>query len=345
MDVLKILFLLLFLPLLQACQIDYIIKSGYEQAKILSNRVDNEDILKDPNMPEEQKRKLRLAEEAKAFAESELGLAHSKNYSSFVKLDRPYASYIVSAAPKFKLEHQLWTFPIVGSLPYKGYFSEQEAQDEAKKMERDGFDTYVRGASAYSTLGYFRDPILSSMLRYQDSDLVNLIIHETVHVTLYIKSSADFNERMAVFLGNKGTEAFYRKKEGPSSETLKNIYSENNDEAIFSKFITEENRRLKSWYEEQKSPSEESKAEQLKNIKINFSKLIRPQLKSKSYANFAEANLNNAYLLALSTYVADLDDFEKAFIKNDQDFKKTIEFFKQLQNTTKPEDTLKQLVL
>lgn len=345
MDVLKQFSLApIVLILLTGCQVGYIVKSGYEQAKILSSRVDNEDILKDPQAPEAQKRKLRLVEEAKIFAETNLGLIRTKNYSSYVQLDRPYVSYVVSAAPKFRLEHHLWTFPIVGSLPYKGFFSEQEAKEEAKKMEEQGFDTYVRGVSAYSTLGYFRDPILSSMLHYEDSDLVNLIIHETVHATLYIKSSADFNERMAVFLGNRGTEAFYTKKEGPLSETLRKIKLENEDEALFSNFITSESEKLKKWYESEPSLTEESKAARLKDMQERFARHLAPLLKSKNYSNFATLKLNNAYLLGLTTYVADLEDFERAFQKNNSDFKKTIEFFKQLQSAEKPEEKLKSLV-
>lgn len=329
---------------LTACQISYLVKSGYEQARILANRVDNEELLSDPSTPEELKRKLRLAYEAKVFAETELGLSKTKNYTSYVKLDRPYVSYIISAAPKFKLEHYLWKFPLVGSLPYKGFFSEQEAISEAKKMEEEGLDTFVRGTSAYSTLGYFRDPILSSMLRYDDEDLVDTIIHETVHATLYIKSSADFNERLAVFLASKGTQAFYKQREGENSETLKKIQSEDEDEKLFSQFITEESNSLKTWYEMRENQSQENKTRRLREIQERFVKKLTPLMKSKNYANFAKANMNNAYLLSLSTYVADLDDFEKAFELNSKDFKKSIEYFRKLQSSDNPEQALKKLV-
>jgi predicted aminopeptidase len=210
-------------------------------------------------------------------------------------------------------------------------------------MESQGFDTYVRGVSAYSTLGYFKDPLLSSMMRYEDEDLVNLIIHETVHATLYIKSSADFNERMAVFLGNKGTEAFYKQKEGDHSETIKKIELENADENAFSQFITQESEQLKKWYETS-SPTEESKAAKLKEIQEHFTKNLAPKLKTKNYINFATTKINNAYLMGLTTYVADLDDFEKAFEKNNRDFKKTIEFFKQLESAEKPDEQLKTIL-
>lgn len=338
-------FSLLFVGLsLSGCHLNYLIKSGYEQAKILSQRIENEKVLADPNVSEEKKRKLRLIEEARHFAEEKLGLTPTKNYTSFVQLDRPYVSYIISAAPQFDLESYLWTFPIVGSVPYIGYFSEDEAKSEAIKLKQNGFDTYVRGASAYSTLGYFKDPVLSSMLNYKDSDLVNLIIHETVHATLYIKNSADFNERMAVFLGNKGTEQFYLEKEGPESKTLTLIKDENSDENLFSEFITQETNELKVWYKNPENKNLEQKGKKLGEIKKRFQSNILNKLKTESYKRFNSAELNNAYLLSLTTYVADLQDFENAFIKNNSDFIKTIHFFKQLEKSKNPEVELKKLV-
>ena len=128
----------------------------------------------------------------------------TKNYSTFVNLHRPYVTYIVSAAPKNELKYYTWYFPIIGSVPYKGYFNEAGANGEARDLASEGYDTYVRGVTAYSTLGWFKDPILSSMLAYSDYDMVNTIIHETVHTTIYIKSNANFNERLASYLGDLG---------------------------------------------------------------------------------------------------------------------------------------------
>jgi len=197
---------------LASCQITYYLKSAYHQAKLLKSRVDIEEAIKSSTLSQENKQKLLLATEARVFAENSLKLKKTKNYTSFVQLDRPYVSYILRAAPIYELKHYLWSFPIVGDLPYKGYFSEEEAKSAAKDFSHKEYDTYVRGVTAYSTLGYFNDPILSSMLRYQNHDLVNTIIHETVHATIYIKNNADFNERLATFIGNKGAELFYLKK-------------------------------------------------------------------------------------------------------------------------------------
>ena len=165
-----------------------------------------------------------------------------------MQLDGPYVTYVVSAAPKDELVAYKWWFPIVGSLPYKGFPEPTGAHAEADELNKKGLDAYIRGVSAYSTLGWFSDPILSSMLEYKDYDLVDTIIHETVHATIYIKSEADFNERLAVFIGHKGTEAFYRQREGQDSKTLKAMADDTYDERLFSEFIFGEMHDLEAWY-------------------------------------------------------------------------------------------------
>lgn len=335
--------LLVSILTLPGCQFGYIIKSGYEQARLLSLRTDNEKVLADDNTKEETKRKIRLAIEAKDFAENELGLKRTKNYTSFVQLDRPYVSYIISASQPFKMEQHLWNFPLIGKMPYKGYFSLQEAQAAEEDLKKQNLDTYLRGASAYSTLGYFKDPILSSMLHYEDHDLVNTIIHETVHATLFIKSSADFNERMAVFLGNIGTDMFYSKKEGPNSPTVQKIKSENADERLFSDFISQEIRELKSWYETV-TPDNESKKQRLSEIQKRFKEQILPKLKIRNYSDFQKRELNNAYLLSMGNYITDLSDFERLYNALDRDFNKTLQKLMTLEKEKEPEIKLKSLI-
>ena len=233
---------------LSGCVVGYLTKSSYNQMKLLMSRTPIDEVLEDPKVDEATKKKLRLAKEAKEFAEKELGLTPTNNYGTFVDLGRPYVSWIVRAAPVYKLEAYLWTFPIVGSIPYKGYFNKEDALEEAKDFDPNKYDTYVRGVGAYSTLGWFDDPILSSMTTMRESDFVNVIIHETVHATIYIKSQADFNERLATFLGDLGAEMFYFKREGEGSPTVKQTRLENADGKLFSKFITQELKELRAWY-------------------------------------------------------------------------------------------------
>lgn len=300
-----------------------------------------------------EKKKLQLAIDAKKFGEDELGLKKNSNYDSYVKLDRPYVSYVVSAAKKDRLEPHLWSFPIVGSIPYKGFFNPDDAKAEAKTLREKGFDTYVRGVSAYSTLGWFDDPILSSMLRYSDYDLVNTIIHESVHATLYIKSQADFNERLATYIGNIGADLFFARREGDQSPTLKQARAESEDDKLFSEFISGEIDALKAWYtDNEKAASIDNELflarRDLKfsDIAERFESKIKPRLKSERYAknltqSLSPENLNNARLLAWKLYVYDLSDFDRAFTALGRDPRKLIEYAKSLEKEKDAEAALK----
>lgn len=324
-----------------SCQIGYITKSGYYQAKLLWNRQPIEDVLKDPSVSEEIKTKLKLAKEAKDFAQNELGLKPTKNYESYVSLDDRFVTYAVTAAPPYELKSYLWKFPIVGEVPYKGFFKKEDAFDEEKELKAQGYDTYVRGISAYSTLGWFNDPLLSSMIGYDDEDLVNTVIHETVHATIYIKSAAEFNEQLATFLGNKGTELFYIKREGNKSPTVKKIAEENRDDFVFSRFISDELKRLEIFYKTETPMTSEKKEKALADLKERFEKALRPQLKSKSYLRFSDVKLNNAFLMGYKTYMNDLSDFEKVFKKFESNFEKFLGFCKSLEGENDPSETLK----
>ncbi len=307
------LFSLVLLASLPACQIGYLTQAAQGEFAILWARVPLEESLKNPALTEEEKDKLSLTQEVRSFAQKELKLNTSKNYSTYVALDRPYASYVVSAAPKWSLHHHIWTFPIVGSVPYKGYFNEAAAKEEAKDLESKGLDTYLRGVSAFSTLGWFNDPLLSSMLRYKPHHLVNTIIHELTHSTIYIANSADFNERLAVFVGNLGTELFYEAKEGKNSPSLQLVYRENHDEKLFSEFITKELSALDQWYQATSSNDDSLRQEKFKEIQRRFADQVAPKMLTKNYSNFPHTNLNNAKLLLYKTYVYSLSDFQEIY--------------------------------
>lgn len=338
--------LLLVLPLITGCQAGYLLNSAYNQIKLLNSRVPIEEALNDPSLKENEKKKLELAQKVRLFAEQELHLSSNQNYSSFVKLDRPYVTYVVSAAYKWELKHFEWPYPFVGKMPYKGYFNEADAKEESNELAKQNLDTYMRGVSAYSTLGWFKDPLLSSMLTYTDYDLTNTIIHETVHATLYIKHAADFNERLATFLGGKGAEIYYLKTEGPNSPTLAEVKKDNQDDKLFSEFISAELKNLESWYKTlaPQERTEEKRTLRIAEIQRRFKEEIQPKMLTKNYLKFANVQLNNARLLIYKTYMQDLKDFEKLFEISNHDFVTFLDYCKKLQGEDHPEKTLKFLI-
>lgn len=318
----------------------YYLHTAYHQVSLLGQRTPADEILEDESVSTEDKAKIRLALKARDFAEQELGLSANGNYSSVVRLDRPSLSYVVSAAEKWELKPWNWSFPIVGTVPYKGYFREDMAKAEALDLQSQGLDTYVRGVSAFSLLGWFKDPLYSSMLRMKDTDLVNTIIHETVHATIYISSNADFNERLAVFMGNWGTELFYIKQEGPNSPSVQKIRDENLDDKDFALFITSELNLLDEWYKTKPEQNESLRLGRIKEIQSRFQTLLAPKLRTYSYQKFPELELNNARLLVYRTYLQDLSKFERLAKAMNWDYRKFLEQIKTLKDSTKPEEDL-----
>lgn len=327
------------------CQISYIVRSGIEQTKILAQRESLEKTLSNSSVPESIKNKIRLAREAKIFAEDRLGLKATDNYSSYVDLERPYVSWIVQVANEYELTPYLWKFPLVGELPYKGYFTEEGAKKEAASFDETKYDTYVRGVTAYSTLGWFDDPLLNTMMSYSDADLVELIIHESVHATLYIKSEAEFNERLATYIGQLGAEKFFLHKEGEHSLTLESIRKEREDRKVFSNFISNEIIKLETWYKDNSSQiSPAQKEERLKQIQKRFAEDVRPRLQTKALNNALSGELNNAVLVGLKTYQMDLSDFEQLYEKLNQDIGAMLEFCKKLEKEENPSQKLKDFL-
>lgn len=322
------------------CLGTYLVKSGYNQMQLLSERQPIEKILEKKELPPEVRQKLELTLDVRRFLTEKLKLKNTKNYTTYVDIGRPHVTYIVTAAYKNKLESKPYWYPLVGRLPYKGFFERTDADGEAKTFDPSQFDTMVRGVKAYSTLGWFEDPLLSSMLAAREDHLVNTLIHESTHATLFIKGNADFNERLATFVGNLGAEMYYLEKEGPQSPTLQKIYAENEDEKLFSDFISREILQLKNWYKEnsQLSSSElEAKRQvEFQNIQERFTMTLSPKLKTKIYSGFEKAKLNNAILLHYGTYVQDLAQFQNLYLSLDKDFFKFITFCQTLEKHPDP---------
>ncbi len=326
---------LLFCFLLSGCQIGYLMKSAYSQADLLRRRVPIAEAVK--TLPEEEKRKLLLAREAHVFAETDLGLAHTKNYDTFVQLDAPYVTWVVSASAKNELKHYLWKYPLVGEMPYKGYFDPDGAKREEEGLRAKGLDTYIRGVTAYSTLGWFRDPVLSSMLAYKDYDLVSTIIHETTHATVFIKSEADFNERLAEFIGQKGAEAFYTKR--GDTAMIKRMQDDLVDEHAFGDFISAELKSLEKWYEDRRGQTidEATRVARIKDIQTHFASELKPRLRDPDgFKRFEKSELNNARLLTYKLYFQDLSQFQAVFDKLGRSFPKMLEFARSLEKTDDP---------
>jgi predicted aminopeptidase len=189
--------------LLTSC---YYVQATRGQIEVLSKREPIDEILESPDTEAELRRRLRLVQEARQFSVEELGLPDNRSYRAYTDLERDFVVWNVFAAPEFSLEAREWCYPIVGCVSYRGYFSEEAANREAERLRKKGFDAAVGGVPAYSTLGNFNDPVLNTMMRWDDVKLVSTLFHELAHQVLYIKDDTAFNESFATAVEEIGIE-------------------------------------------------------------------------------------------------------------------------------------------
>jgi predicted aminopeptidase len=205
------------LPALNGC---YYMQAISGHSKVMSERRPMADIINDPDAPQTLKERLELVQQARQFSIDVLKLPDNDSYRSYADLGRDYVVWNVFAAPEFSLQPKEWCYPVAGCVAYRGYFAREDALREARKLEADGFDVSVLGVSAYSTLGRFADPVLNTMLRWSDADLVATLFHELAHQKLYVKGATQFNESFASAVAEIGMERWLPQRDGGQGSSL-----------------------------------------------------------------------------------------------------------------------------
>jgi predicted aminopeptidase len=313
--------------------VTYIAKQGTGQLRILRNARPISEMLQDPNVSDSLKNKLLLVQQIKQFAYDSLGLKPSKNYNTFYDQKGKPILWVAVGSHAYKMEAYQWKFPILGKMPYKGYFKEEEAIKEANRLTQKGFDSRVATVSAWSTLGYFKDPILSQMLNQSEGQIARLVIHELTHSTLFIKGNVQFNENLATFVGDEGAKQYLKNKYGAESAEYKQYIGELNDVVLFSEHILRGAKKLDSLYA-RFTPGlpDSSKKEQ----KYKLIEQIINELDTISfYENITFSRLksklpNNAFFMGYITYHHDQgeiwDEFKNSF---NSDFRAYLNFLQK----------------
>jgi predicted aminopeptidase len=223
-------------------------RQGYGQVRIVWNARPIEEFLANPSFPDSLKAKLMLVQEIRRYAIDSLGLKDTENYKTLYDQKGEEIMWVVQACEPFQLKAKVWEFPIVGTVPYKGFFEKQKALDERTELEAEGYDVSIRNPGGWSTLGWFTDPILSGMLKRNEGDLASLIIHEMVHATIFVKDDVDFNENLASFIGDTAAYYFLASKYGKNSEQFTQYWQEDQDYRKYSNHILKGTRLLDSLY-------------------------------------------------------------------------------------------------
>jgi predicted aminopeptidase len=220
-----------------ACSPFYVMRAAYEEGKILWRREPIDDALARRDLNPDTQEKLRVVLAARDYARDVLKMNVGGSYSSYSYVDRPDLTYIVMAAPKTELRPYTWWFFIVGRVPYKGFFSREDAEAEAKRLQAEGYDTNIRASAAFSTLGWFDDPLLSHLLRYDKVTLSDVVFHELFHNTVYVKGAGAFNESVANFIGHRAAIAFFRQRNGEDSKEYREAVRAWDQEKEFADFV------------------------------------------------------------------------------------------------------------
>ena len=207
-----------------ACSPTYVLRAAWEEGKILNRRKPIARIVQDTATDWETRDKLLLVLQARQFAADSLRLNAGNSYTLFSRVESDTLVMVLSAAHKDRFQPYTWWFPIVGRVPYKGFFELEDALAAQRKLEAQGYDTYLRPSAAFSTLGWFNDPLLSTLLRYDRVSLANTVIHEIFHNTFFAPGQAVFNESLANFVGGRGAIEFFCRRDGPRSQTCETAH-------------------------------------------------------------------------------------------------------------------------
>jgi predicted aminopeptidase len=303
----------------------YLSRGAWEEGKILARRQPIADLVANRRTDPVVRRKLAIVLSARQYAKDSIRLKTEESFTTYSQLDRDTLVLVLSAAYRDKLEAYTWWFPIVGRVPYKGFFDFDDAKKAAKSLYEEGYDVALRPSSAFSTLGWFNDPLTSTTLSRDSLDLVNTVIHEVTHNTFYAPGKAVFNESFASFVGARGAAAFFRSRGQP--EAAAHVDAEWEDDKVLGDFWTRLAASLDSAYGEHpdsKPARIEARDTVYARARRTLVSDIGPMLKTISPFYVQRVPLDNASLLARRVYAKDLDLFDQVYAREGKNLRRTI---------------------
>ncbi len=310
---------------LTSCQISYLYRSAIEQVKILNKKKDISKMRTSKALSKDLAYKFEVLDKARKSLEAQ-GFEITDKYQTYVELDRPYVSYLLTIAHPYEIHPQDFCF-LFGSVcfPYIGYFSLEEAQEKHKHYKEQGFDAYLRGVTAYSSLGYFSDPLLSSMLSGPEYQWVDTLAHESFHGTLFVRNHVEFNESLAVFVAQKFVEFFYKKQ----PQVLKAQAGDHKFRKKIHEIFEVLTVKMKAWYQSHDPRSTEFflKRREEYFLKIK-NELIHSITDAKLLRFIHQFKVNNARLAAHQVYFGPSYNFENLY-KQTQDLSSFLKALKK----------------
>jgi len=297
-----------------ACSPVYVVKAGIAEARILRARRPIPEVLADSSTDAATRGKLAYVLEARRFAAEQLGIEVGDSYTMYTQLDRDTLALVLQAAPKDQIAPVTWWFPIVGRVPYRGYFSLEDALETEADLQAKGYDTWVRPTAAFSTLGWFNDPVLSSFLASDEVEVVETVLHELSHQFLFIPGQVNFNESFAQFVGRVASIQFFCTREGGGPDSVKCLRAQERwrDEQRFSVYLTQFIESLERLYRDPSLTLDDKVARRegvIAEALARFDAEVAPELEGLTFAGFRNTPINNATLMGRVFYYNRLPDF------------------------------------
>lgn len=314
------------------------------QYQIFARQQPIDKLLKDEKLSPKLKENLRLVLRLREFAEKQLYLPVDNHYLKYADLGRPYVVWNVYAAPELSLEQKTWWYPIVGSLKYRGYFAEQNARRYARRLEKKCWDVYVGGASAYSTLGWFKEPLLNTFIDDEEWDLAETLFHELAHQRVFASGDTDFNEAFATAVGQEGARRWLQAKS--DTNALQSYITILKRDEQFVKLVQSTREKLRGVYgEADVSPQTEPPESEQRRRKAEIIAQLRDEYKQlrtswdgySGYDKWFAGPLNNAQLNTVATYQDLVPAFERLLAKHNGDLEKFYEEVKRMKKLSKDE--------
>ena len=317
--------------LCSGCRLAYVFHAAAGQFRLLNGSVPVEEALEKDSLGSDQKDRLRLVARIKDFGEKELGLKKTRNYETVYLKSSQAPIYMISASPKDRLAYITWWFPVVGDMPYLGFFDLKKAKAEKEKLIKKDLDVNIGIADAYSTLGWFRDPVTLNLIEGPTVDLVEIILHEMTHTTLYVKGQGEFNEGLAVLVGKVGAFFFLKKNYGPTHSLTIEAKKSIEDERMFCTFLTSLLEKLERLYDSPISYREKlNQRQKVFAASLEDFNRLRSSFQTDHYARFGRGGLNNAYFMSVGLYHRNFHLFESVLMRKGNSIRETIAFFREL---------------
>jgi len=294
------------------------------------------EVIAEDGTPEELAERLSLVQAAREFSIEELGLPDNRSYRRYADIERDFVVWNVFAAPEFSLQARQWCFPVAGCVSYRGYFSKDAALRESKRLGNDGYDVFVGGVSAYSTLGKLNDPVLSTMLRWDDIRLVGVLFHELAHQVIYIKGDTGFNESFATAVEEFGLQRWLN--QNGRAEDLDVYWQRREIREVLTRLAADVRADLRALYAAAMDDDEKRRLKADRFEQLTVDARLELERRGHGSSNGFRGEWNNARLVSMTLYEGRVSSFRALLKQCEQDircFYSRAEALSQLQKTAR----------